>query len=228
MKDDIKFEPLNEESIKKVQNTNAVRELRRLMENKRNQENFKVDDIVILKSLKTGAIAKSGSVIRRWIISYIDEYNIVYARRILASGKVSNRVSCITTDYLSNEVYDYDPEHVDSILLSAENTYDPLDDAKKITRLKNKVRNINKKKKAAPSLINELKVGDKLWRASTLLGDKIEELVVCGIRSIEGVDFDSIVLVERLDSRTTSGSRITKDSIGGFFKEKPVTVKELL
>ena len=132
----------DEKAIKKAQKINSVNELRRLLFNRQNQKNFKIGDVLVCKNIANNSYIRCGTTMRKWVVCHVDEHKLIYAKRILSNGKISNKVKCLTVDYLSNiYIYDIDPEHVEHVLLDSEDEYSPTKNIRETNRLKNKVRN---------------------------------------------------------------------------------------
>lgn len=113
---------------------------------------------------------------------------IVFAKRVLASGKESDAVYCLTIEYASDGVEIVpDEAYLESMLLDQD--YNPVEQEKEYQKKKNKASRMNKKLKmkryetpqAAYEAIRKLKVGDTLWSTSTLYGARRKELVISEI-----------------------------------------------
>lgn len=119
-----------------------------------------------------------GKTKSKFYVFHKDDDGFVFVKRILASGRLSKEVICLTTSYNHNEhVLEADPNYVNSILLENEDGYDPMAEEKAITAKKNKARRKNKKlelnfkdDKEAYEHMKTFKVGNRIYDCDTAYG----------------------------------------------------------
>ena len=223
MKKNKEYSPPSPEVIKKATKTVAVTELKRLLKNMDEQKAFSIDDVLVKRDRKSGSIMMNGGNPKRWIVSHKDEDGLIYARRILISGKLGSMLTCLTVDWTSTYTYDIDPGYIDNVLLDTEDAYNPFDEARRQSNMKAKVRAENKKKKANVTYFKGLNVGDKLWTSGNMLGDNIIEWSIIKISNIAATK-DRIIHIKTL----TGGKQpITKYEISRFYKEEPTKLEQL-
>ena len=227
----IKIPIIDEKTINNAQSTNAMKELIRLMRNREDQKNFKVGDVLVCKNIHKNAYVKNNSVIKKWIVSYVDNYKLIYAYRILSNGKISKKLTCLTISLMSEKLkYDIDPNHIELVLLDNEEAYDPADEIRETNRIKNIVRNINRDKRLTKEDFDKLTPQDKVWHSSDYQGTYTVELWVTNISNVKSTNH-AIITVQSKDSFgkfKANKRKITRDSISMFFKERPITIEDMI
>jgi len=219
------YTQVNQDQIKQATSTNAVCETRRILKNKIEQSSFDIGDVVVLQNRDTGKFHSISHRIKKWVISYIDDFGLVYTREILSSGDLSKKMSCITIKYLNAAKFINDPEHLNSLLLGEEGDYDPCEEARNIGSLKNKVRRINKKKLIDNNIADNLVAGDTIWKTLDMLGDSAVELTVISVKKYKN---KFLSLKVKGKDKNSNSTLISSLSIFHHFKEKPITIKDLI
>lgn len=174
---------------------NACDEYKRTLDIMKAMEAYKdyeVGTAVLIKEKRTGKFVKGkytsygdNSPPSKYLIVENDN-GFLFVKRIISTGKPGKEIICITTMF-SPTHYDVvtDDEYLDAMLL--DEVYDPAAAQKEYKKKKNKASRDNNKHrlifdnpKDAYNYINKLKIGDKLWFASSTFGDDIKELSVSG------------------------------------------------
>ena len=210
-----------EKDIKGAGATNAMSELKRLLNNMEDQSIFDVGDVIVLRRYN-GKIDVVGGAPKKWVVTHIDDYGLLYANRILVSGEISPKVRCLTPDYLSNGKFESDPEQVDSILLGEEHEYDPLRSIKAVAAAKKTVKSINNKKKlkncSREFLLKTLKKGSIIWRSHNALGEYKEKLTITSIDSFD---------IKFIDGRGHADRLVFGRMRQNFFIEEPIILENV-
>jgi hypothetical protein len=113
----------------------------------------------------------------------------LFAKRINASGDLSKEIICLTIKYPSESFsLELDSDQAESIIFQDEKSFDPFKQGKELSKKKNKARRINKSKvityeaaQDAFNFVSSLKIGDRLFDASTAFGEGIVQWEVTGV-----------------------------------------------
>jgi len=196
-----------------------------------------------------GSVYKSDGIPERHVVVHRDSYGLVYTKRLMSNGKLTKTVTCVTAESNKHGRYDYDPEHVESILLGEEDGYDPLEKNREMISKRNKIRRLNKKKRYDKfneksffiKFLRNLKPGTKMWCASSL-GERVSELTFkkCydekKTRSshsyrVGGVTEEYTIVVAEFMTPDNKEYKINESNYYRFhetyYKEKPTNIEEV-
>lgn len=155
-------------------------------------KDLEVGSIVFIKyretSWRKAGYTETGGKKDKYLIIHRDSNGLVFAKRIISTGKPGKAVKCLTLDYRdSGYTIELDGGMIDAMLLDTE--YDPLQDEKAYQKLKAKASRINKKNRIQDSYydinsyFSTLKIGDIVYESSYLYGGNIKEHRITNIET---------------------------------------------
>lgn len=195
---------LTKEEIKKINNTFFYKAYKELTISAQAYKHFEIGCALFVKR-KSDSVMLSGNgsfynIKNKPPTKFVvveNDNGFVFAKKVLASGNLSKNITCLTIEF-GTDLFELIPDNamVDAILL--DETYDPLEEAKKLKKKKNKAAAINSKNKisfASPKeaydFINSLKLNDEIYTSECLYGVNVAKFIVTDITRSKTKKFDS-------------------------------------
>lgn len=188
---------VTQDELKNIRRSKAGRHLLNAAANIAEQRQFGEGDVLVV-----GRITKvegypqyetmsSTNLPQKYLVVYKDEAGLLYCKRILQGGKLGKGVVMPATWDSSYWRFEMDPEMADSIILSQEDKYDPMAQARMIRKLKEEVKRYNKSIETslpnavtASQFLESLQIGQKVWTLSYYTDPRHDEFVVQDIKKV--------------------------------------------
>ena len=184
-------EPLTSDELQRIKHCEHYSFVKKIMKSYEDYNDYEVGTAVYIKETYNGSIRYVGTgwnnkgIKSKYVIIHKDK-GFLFAKRILASGKPSVEVTCLTIGYPSASFeLEIDGDLIDAMLLDTIEEYDPTTDAKALAKKKSKASRINTKNRIifdretdAYNFLKSLKIGDNIWDANTSFGHMITKYEV--------------------------------------------------
>ena len=250
---------ITEKEIKSIRRSVKGRVVFDAVNNMRHQLQFEIGDVLVLRLNNDRLLEVHEGVPQRFFVVHKDDLGFIYTKKILTGGKLGQGLELLAV-HPSGTRFEIDPEKVESILVGQEGEYNPYAQAKELKRKKDKQRKANKALKLsfkdiaeADKFLQQLKVGDKLYRTYTLTDSKFIEIDILSITKAavstqnrygyeEDGDFKKAGIMEKTEINTNISGRGTnptayaakmtaKDLINAYsnyYKDKPLNTEDVI
>lgn len=181
--------PLTPDDRKRINGCDYYTFVKTIMKSAEDYKDYEVGSAVYIRNKTTNKRSGQEYDISKSADKYIiveNDNGFLFAKRINANGKPGVAITCLTIEYKSEKyTLEVDDDYVEAMLLDNQESYDPLANAKDLSRRKNKATRENQKKRLmfntdaeAYAYLSTIKIGDTFFDADYSYGGGVTEYVV--------------------------------------------------
>ena len=193
------------DEFKKCLNKKSQKAAVRVARNQARLPNFQVGDVIVGYRKNGGLIMQNDNMIQRWAVVHIDEFGIMFAKKMGVNGNLGKGVYCLAEDPIVDK-FELDPDFLDLVLLGREDEYNPAKTNRDMAKKRSQLRRENDKRKVkwkdvveAQKIINTWTEGDTLYYSRTNTPNDTH-ITPCTISKIDRTEIDYSVTKEQTHS----------------------------